>query len=86
VSFNFDEDAVDNDVMAYLHFVKDNSCVALGKPSEDPVYYVPKETEDKQPTTTIDAAVEDDVSSSNTVVAFSTAVVLVMAVATSMVL
>jgi len=85
VSFNFDEDAVDNDVMAYLHFVKDNSCVALGKPSEDPVYYVPKEKED-EPTvnTAVDAAVEE-VSSSNTV-AFSTVAVLVMAVATSMVL
>mmetsp|Transcript_16843 Transcript_16843/g.19237 ORF Transcript_16843/g.19237 Transcript_16843/m.19237 type:complete len:253 (-) Transcript_16843:206-964(-) len=85
VSFNFDEDAVDNDVMAYLHFVKDNSCVALGKPSEDPVYYVPKETEVKQPTMDAMDAAKEEVSSSNTV-AFSTVAVLVMAVATSMVL
>merc|ERR1712238_635631 len=88
VSFNFDEDAVADDVTAYLDFIKDNSCVALGKPSEDPVYFVSKEKEDAPPTPSDAAADVEEVSSSNTVVAFSTATVavLVMAVATSMVL
>merc|ERR1712194_725589 len=83
VSFNFDEDAVVDDVTAYLDFIKDNSCVALGKPSQDPVYFS-KEKEDAPPT----PADVEEVSSSNTVFAFSTATaaVLVMAVATSMVL
>jgi len=95
VSFNFDEDAVADDVTAYLDFIKDNSCVALGKPSEDPVYY--KEKEDAPTKASDTTAVEDvsssntaadveEVSSSHTVVAFSTAAVLVLAVATSMVL
>merc|ERR1712238_9401 len=90
VSFNFDEDAVVDDVTAYLDFIKDNSCVALGKPSEDPVYFVSKEKEDAPPTPSDAATDVEEVSSSNTVVAFSTATataaVLVMAVATSMVL
>merc|ERR1712161_172229 len=90
VSFNFDEDAVVDDVTAYLDFIKDNSCVALGKPLEDPVYYVSKGKEDAPPTPSDAAADVEEVSSSNTVVAFSTATataaVLVLAVATSMVL
>jgi len=84
VAFNFDDDAVEDDVAAYLSFVKDNSCVALGQPAmEEPNVSISKETSGEE--SNMDGVVVD--SSSNTI-AFSTATVaaLVMALATSMVL
>jgi len=85
VAFNFDDDAVEDDVAAYLNFVKDNSCVALGKPAmEEPNVSISKETSGEE--ANMNGVVVD--SSSNTV-AFSTATaaaLVMMALATSMVL
>jgi hypothetical protein len=37
VAYNFDTADSEEDVAAYMNFVKDNSCIALGAPMDDPV-------------------------------------------------
>jgi len=93
VAYNFDAADSEEDVAAYMNFVKDNSCIAQGAPMEDPVGTGQDTTVGISKDTSTDSSTPEDIVisdpvlsvSAGTTVAFSTAA-LVMTFAASIML